>query len=1367
MATNPRFEITSSSPDNATYGYPNSHRSHYSAGSGGPSLERVSSFRESHEGSGRGNTSGGAGLPFSNAGNAVTHGELPPLSQVLSLEQMATGDSKSSRQPELRRATAAALVLVGEGHGGLQPKPIEQQGPEELKRIRSSLLENASKAKERSRTLLEAITKLDKYRASIQSRKRARLEAHAHERSLISVSGERPVPTASTAINPNKASFCASPSHVGMAEGMPKLEDKTKGPVPNKRVRTSMLDVRLEGRANMSGFQRSSGLAERDRESMKSGGSLGGLSDEKDRLIAPSGEAWEKTKTKGRRSTTKSDCVVTAAASGVPDIEREHKWGAQHRNNTENRPRSTEGHSYRSGPVHGVVSIHKSAIRNEPDNVAPSGEKEGRFIFTDKERPTPTLKSGVKLAPHKEEGPLLSPTTVAKAKAARAPRSGTGVPVIPNSSHAPRPPSGEVWERAAAPGAPNRAQLPVGPSNRKRPAPSRSSSPPVTQWVGQRPQKMSRVARRMTKAPPMGPPGAGGARDESISNVEVGPVREPTPTGARSNPSTSPVAGLVKRVASTAALSQIKSKPDRVASPAGISESDDSEGADIKAKEKWKKHVDSEGRFAPVNQKMAPLFSPGKKSRVGPKEEGGDGMRRQGRSGRALIAVRDSANVTHIEKGDPSANAKQLRSARPGTDKMEKPVEVKPGRPPSKKGGIGDRKALTRPRRPATTMGGEVSGESDDDREELVAAVQAAVNANAAACSSLFWKEIEPFFAYLTPDARNSLKIQVKARELEDEEFLPSLTSDSKAEKAQNTPLESTAAGRPSHLSNGTMDVNGGIIYKVLNSKSDHTSDGNKAGLSQGWPIVKELPLSQRLLAALIIEGDIDDDSREDRSQLELQGYVGDGSSHDLSDSEHAGMEKDQDSESEVETKRGTIGKLNGRVKSSPYDVSYTSNGHRHWDSESELLNSPVKSELRKEEEKQTSDVNGVSKWEGRYQSLTLDERIALELQSLGLYPDQGELPTREDDQIAEELKRSQLKLKELVHVNKERLSSLDERVSNARVPEERDRERLAMTKLVENAFTKRLGNRGGHLGVSGSKNAASKAGRAAAVAIAKRSLARWKHYVETEETCFNEPGLREILFCISSKEGDIKPSSSADMRIGINGVGLTLTGSSELKLAASAGTRWICRAFGTEKVDKDSCESDQLAVGTPSERTGDKDDIWCTRSKEREVLLEDVGGSGSVGSVLCGTKGKRSERERDAGTGKGGGRQALGAIKGERKTKTKPRQKTAPLLKAVNGLLGKPSELPEKAGARVKQESTGVGLGSVEAQGEGEGTIDLSHLQIPGMDDLVGNGDLGGQGQDLGSWLDFDDPGLPDAGGDFMGLDVPMDDLADLSMIM
>ena len=42
---------------------------------------------------------------------------------------------------------------------------------------------------------------------------------------------------------------------------------------------------------------------------------------------------------------------------------------------------------------------------------------------------------------------------------------------------------------------------------------------------------------------------------------------------------------------------------------------------------------------------------------------------------------------------------------------------------------------------------------------------------------------------------------------------------------------------------------------------------------------------------------------------------------------------------------------------------------------------------------------------------------------------------------------------------------------------------------------------------------------------------------------------------------------------------------------------------------------------------------------------------------------------------------------------------------------------------------------------------------------------DLDDQEQDLGSWLNIDEDGLQD--DDFMGLEIPMDDLSDLNMIV
>ena len=100
--------------------------------------------------------------------------------------------------------------------------------------------------RERSRGLLEAITKLDKYRASLQLRKRARAETLGTERPVTSGSGERPITATGASANANKSTFCASPSHTSISEGnMAKPDEKAKGGVPNKRMRTSMQDVRV------------------------------------------------------------------------------------------------------------------------------------------------------------------------------------------------------------------------------------------------------------------------------------------------------------------------------------------------------------------------------------------------------------------------------------------------------------------------------------------------------------------------------------------------------------------------------------------------------------------------------------------------------------------------------------------------------------------------------------------------------------------------------------------------------------------------------------------------------------------------------------------------------------------------------------------------------------------------------------------------------------------------------------------------------------------------------------------------------------------------------------------------------------------
>lgn len=247
-------------------------------------------------------------------------------------------------------------------------------------------------------------------------------------------------------------------------------------------------------------------------------------------------------------------------------------------------------------------------------------------------------------------------------------------------------------------------------------------------------------------------------------------------------------------------------------------------------------------------------------------------------------------------------------------------------------------------------------------------------------------------------------------------------------------------------------------------------------------------------------------------------------------------------------------------------------------------------------------------------------------------------------------------------------------------------------------------------------------------------------------------------------------------------------------------------RSEGREKIDRNSLEA-RSPLGASSQRTKAKEEAWPVRAKEREILLEDVAGPQSMRDVkslgincLGGTKGKRSERDRE---GKGGqskegghyrgtentklaaliGGPSLGSIKGERKTKTKPRQKTGPLLKTVNGLLANsPAEQPSSRDRASMQTvswqqtptETLISFQHEEVSGlpvtnasQGHNGVDLSQLPLPGMEDMVAV-DMGNHGQDdLGSWFDFEIPAEPAEDGLLMGLDVPMDDLSDLTLMM
>jgi hypothetical protein len=192
---------------------------------------------------------------------------------------------------------------------------------------------------------------------------------------------------------------------------------------------------------------------------------------------------------------------------------------------------------------------------------------------------------------------------------------------------------------------------------------------------------MARVARRVNVMP-----GAALTREEPNVAGEGSVPREGV--GASAVPSTRPSPGLstgsgvARRVSGSNIHSQAPSKPkgitERVLPSVGLTESDESEDDGEKAREKVKKQPDWEQKSTPPSQKMTCLAVPAKKqARVVSKEEGGDGIRRQGRSGRGAVAPRTSV-VNPVEKVEVSAtaataaNAKQVRSVRAGPEKIDR-----------------------------------------------------------------------------------------------------------------------------------------------------------------------------------------------------------------------------------------------------------------------------------------------------------------------------------------------------------------------------------------------------------------------------------------------------------------------------------------------------------------------------------------------------------------------------------------------------------------------------------------------------------------------------------------------------------------------
>ncbi|KAJ0254215.1 hypothetical protein HA466_0107520 [Hirschfeldia incana] len=620
--------------------------------------------------------------------------------------KVVAADHKSIRHGDFKRHVNIALGIQGDESS---PSTASKGKliPEEIKRLKAGLRENNVKARERVKIFNEASSVFNKFFPSAPTKKRSRPEGFSGGDRLVSGSGL------------GKMGIQGQTLAGGFELDQQKLDERPKSGVPNKRTRTSMMDVRSNS------IVRQSASVDRDRETMQLA-NHNAVQGEDQTSIGIDG--WEKSKMKKKRSCIKTDCHPNLASSKLVNGYRDLKQGTQQKSMGDSRSdsnmlRQAAGNGAtgygRSGNLSQQTSLagHSPLSRLDSDHNSLDIEKRERSIGSDKER--------VNLRAVNKSNEFNSSSLVSNTKpnaSVRGPRSGAGLPPKLSPGLHSTPPSPSDWDISGCTNKP--PTVSAGATHRKPMTSNRSSSPPVTQWA----QKISRTARRTNLVP---------IKDETYSDT--------ISAGGSEN-------GFEFYKRSPAASPQLKIRGESSFSTAALSESEESGPPEIKSKDKEKQSDEVDGKAA---QSIPKVSIPALQSRKGNKpaagEEIGVGVRRQGRTGRGGFSSTRSLNPMGVQKLKNAGTTKQLRSPRTILGKSESKV----GRPPTRK--LTDRKAYKRQR--ATAANASPLDFHGDGDEELQAAVNSAVNF-AQNFPNSFWKQMDRYFCFISNDHINFMKHQ-------------------------------------------------------------------------------------------------------------------------------------------------------------------------------------------------------------------------------------------------------------------------------------------------------------------------------------------------------------------------------------------------------------------------------------------------------------------------------------------------------------------------------------------------------------------------------------------------------------------------------
>ncbi|KDP43395.1 hypothetical protein JCGZ_26495 [Jatropha curcas] len=1108
--------------------------------------------------------------------------------------------------------------------------------------------------------------------------------------------------------------------------------DRAKNIVLNKRVRTSVAELRADVRSNT--LPRQPLVMGKDRDTLRDGGEGSNhLPEEKVRRMPPGGEGWDR-KMKRKRS-------VGSVFARSTDSDGDVKRNMHHKFNNEPGLQSYDVQSFSTGSFGGTSGTNKldGSLSSASSNLRSISKNEHEKVsltrdFADsvnKERLIAKTNNKLNIL---EDNHIVGPSPVMKGKASRAHRTGSVMAATSsNFSRTSGTPDG--WEQTSIISKVNSIS---GPNNRKRTMTAGSSSPPMAQWVGQRPQKISRTRRANVVSPVSN-------HDELQS--EGGHNSDFATRLISSGSNGSPLAKDV-----TIGNQLVRVKHESVSSPARLSESEESgAGGSHEGRPKEKGTGGGGVEERSQNQSAGPSAVLMKKNKILNKEDISDGLRRQGRTGRGASSSRTSISPMR-EKLETLASAKPVRSAKPVSDK----IGSKSGRPPLKK--ISDRKTFARGQ--TTSASPVLTGESDDDQEELLEAANFACNASYFSCSSSFWKKIEPVFAAVCLEDISYLKHQGN---LNIEDFHSQLISEESEKSFQD------------HIwPKGLTTVN--LADQGLDNGA---SFGNLERRNQ------ITPLYQRVLSALIVE----DESEEFEDNCEGINILSQnnrdrspGASSlpiDFEPRNKDVIDFDYDSILGFQTRKQSLVDVfscngNAAINSAPGSHNQLYNDN-FFQGGQEFVNSKIGmfTGHSGNNDGKLVQVNafGVSALDCQYEQTCLEEKLLVELQSIGLYPESvPDLADGEDEAINQDIIELQKGLHLQIGKKKTHLDKMIEAVEKVKEAEKGALEQFAMNRLVELAYKKLLATRGSFA----SKYGVPKVSKQVALAFMKRTLARCRKFEDTGKSCFGEPALRDVIYAAPLHRNQTESTSC---------IGSAVKSDMHHRIPDSQndpGSSGLS-PYGAVQHNLQNDKSGRGATHNyPHEREFAKTGPLLNRGKKKELLLDDVGGNASFrgtpslgNSLQAGTKGKRSERERDKDAlAKNlvtkAGRALQPGVKGDRKTKSKPKQRTAQLSTSGDGISNKYKETSNNR----KREGSLNSYGYNNAQDlskESRGT-EVADLQDLSLELGIGN-DIGSH-QDLSNLFNFDEDGLPE--NDLMGLDlpmdgleIPMDDLSELNMLL